>query len=389
MCCNRERGTLANSTTKNLCLTESRQSIALNTTLTLKLPVYTLFHLIRSAGDAMRRSSGLGRFSWKATNLRIGIYYKGISIFQLKLYQVFESQHGTWTESIDEIDRVLQIRPTDILDDRKRNELMFDSSLKVSEQYFAILQILRIMREWICDALKDLERQKEIWQSDRGYRLSRKLDESIIESNWEVLVSLQQGFEKILLDRIDRKTEEVKSLRDGLFNATSVLEAQRGTEINQYLFVFTVTTIFYLPVSFVATLFGMHLFDSESLHRTRTSFYVSTVLISVVTYVLSGFAAWWVGNSERRQRLKRYWKSLRAESASETNSETKQASTGKESTPVLAEEKSKSKTLWSGLRSRKHKDNDEEFQLPDLGELNVSTRESHSSSPDLARPTTQ
>ena len=37
-----------------------------------------------------------------------------------------------------------------------------------------------------------------------------------------------------------------------MFNATSVNEAKKSTQLNHYIFVFTVITIIYLPLSFIA-----------------------------------------------------------------------------------------------------------------------------------------
>ncbi|KAF2802242.1 uncharacterized protein BDZ99DRAFT_401745 [Mytilinidion resinicola] len=270
---------------------------------------------------------------------------------------------------------------------------MFDSSLDRSKQYFIVLQLLRIMGEWISGALKDLEQQKGGWLQDQEYRKyamiafherelradpSRgvpeldeiDLEEKVISANWEALITYQRRHEKLLLDRIDKKTEEIKSLRDGvshrrLFNATSVLETRKGTAINQYLFVFTVITIFYLPLSFVASIFGMHLFDSEDNHRTQASFYISTVLISILTYILSGFGAWWVGDSVRRQKLKRGWKSWTSKSAKDNEfPEVDLLVAEKNRGPVTPKEKKKT-SRWSGLRSRKGKyGKDEEAQPP-------------------------
>jgi hypothetical protein len=101
---------------------------------------------------------------------------------------------------------------------------MFDRSLEKSELYFAVLQILRIMSEWISESVTDLENKKEDWGSfheiwDAEHPISenaRGIDKRLINSNWDLLVSHQAKLVKVLRDRIERKTKEVESLRDGV-----------------------------------------------------------------------------------------------------------------------------------------------------------------------------
>ena len=107
---------------------------------------------------------------------------------------------------------------------------MFDNnSFSRSELYFTTLQILRISSEWIRGGIEDLEslagasvwryRGLEAW----GYGVKRSRPESttanvsrVLEQNWENVISHQKSLGKPLLDRIEKKTEEVKSLRDGV-----------------------------------------------------------------------------------------------------------------------------------------------------------------------------
>jgi hypothetical protein len=108
-------------------------------------------------------------------------------------------------------------------------------------------------------------------------------------------------------------------------------------------------TIFYLPLSFVAVrvsslrkdladtswqqaLFGMHLFDGDDLQKTRSSFYISAVLIAIVTYVLSGLAVWWVGDLERGQELKERWQSWKAKTSNRKDKFKGSAKTNQEKT---------------------------------------------------------
>jgi hypothetical protein len=120
------------------------------------------------------------------------------------------------------------------------------------------------------------------------------------------------------------------TLATQLFNATSVREATKGTHINEYILVFTVMTVLYLPLTFVSvggisqgqrrnavvivpdvadenrdtqTLYGVALFDFEQPSQTM-SFAVSTVVISVGTYIASAALLYGV-------RQRRYHGSLR------------------------------------------------------------------------------
>lgn len=136
-----------------------------------------------------------------------------------------------------------------------------------------------------------------------------------------------------------------------LFNATSVREASCGTEIaeisirqNQYLFVFTIMTVIYLPLGFVTvgstslsllpsvttgsssrglylshlrgkssevvsrcktnnlqSIFGMHLFDTDDsgVVAARPKFYIALVALSISTYITAGLAYWLVRSRKK------------------------------------------------------------------------------------------
>lgn len=122
-----------------------------------------------------------------------------------------------------------------------------------------------------------------------------------------------------------------------LFNAVSVREAVKSTQISQYLLVFTVVTIIFLPPSFIAvrnfclvqprgatspdsastltqpnfqTFYGMHLFDgpdglSES---TQKSFWIAFCSVTGGTYILAAGALTGVN---KRKRI-RGWLSVRS-----------------------------------------------------------------------------
>ncbi|KAK7946458.1 uncharacterized protein PG986_010779 [Apiospora aurea] len=191
----------------------------------------------------------------------------------------------------------------DVFDSKKRSSLMFetssDSKFQSSDRYFFVTELLRISTEWIKETGHDLELPQsrinaimtrlmedgtDYYGEEPPNAASWKACSDVISHNWTIVFRQYNKYEKDLLDRIERKTQEVKTLRDGLFSATSVREATKGTNINEYILVFTVMTITYLPLGFVSTLYGMDMFDFEIPGQTR-SFAITTVVVSLATYL--------------------------------------------------------------------------------------------------------
>jgi len=95
---------------------------------------------------------------------------------------------------------------------------MIDSdSMETTALHFTILDILRVMDEWIRQSGNALKSCQHTWKNYlRAQKHQDKRDGANITSNWEVLISCHGDLCKILLDRISQKTEEIKNLRDGV-----------------------------------------------------------------------------------------------------------------------------------------------------------------------------
>jgi hypothetical protein len=116
----------------------------------------------------------------------------------------------------------------DVLDPLKRASIMFDnSSFTRSEFYFTTLQLLRISFEWIRGSMEDLQNLAEASATCSDfphYRTPiRSEDDStsmnvsrVLKQNWKSVLSHQKSLSEALLDRIEKKTEEVKGLQDGV-----------------------------------------------------------------------------------------------------------------------------------------------------------------------------
>lgn len=110
------------------------------------------------------------------------------------------------------------------------------------------------------------------------------------------------GLEKIDHEN-DEKMKEIKALREHLFSGTSVFESRRAiqqqaitvTQGNN-IKVLTLVTIFFLPLTFVTSVFGM---TNMNPRDDFVRFGIVTVVICVPTYMLigslntgSGFEFW-------------------------------------------------------------------------------------------------
>jgi len=95
---------------------------------------------------------------------------------------------------------------------------MFDTSFQRSRIYFQTLQILRIFTQMIERTRRDVECLNPhvnpgLPFTKSGYRPS---EDATILANWDILWEFYTQKEEYLLKRISNKTEEVKSLRDGV-----------------------------------------------------------------------------------------------------------------------------------------------------------------------------
>lgn len=109
------------------------------------------------------------------------------------------------------------------------DELMFDGSFARSKLYFRLLQILRIFSESIKETREtvtflnptssDFAYDKTHFQDlidNEATRPNAEHELRALESNWKIISQFYDEAEKLLLQRIATKTEEIKTLRDGV-----------------------------------------------------------------------------------------------------------------------------------------------------------------------------
>ncbi|KAK8040378.1 hypothetical protein PG991_000166 [Apiospora marii] len=235
------------------------------------------------------------------------MWYGGIAIYQKALVDVLDGWHKDWEKLLIMLDDVMTVQIEDIYDTKKRASLMFETStgskFERSDRYFFVTELLRISAEWIKETgndlqhlqavttrelLKGIAHAKHNYNGEHPNTISWEACADVISHNWTIVFQAYEKYEKDLLGKIERKAQEVKSLRDGLFSATSVREATKSTSINEYILVFT-----------VMTLYGIDMFNFDIPGQT-TSFAITTVLVSLATYL----AAWGIMYGVRQRRKK-------------------------------------------------------------------------------------
>lgn len=119
----------------------------------------------------------------------------------------------------------------DILNDDSSSHLMFDSSFARSRVYFKTLEMLRIFGDIIRETGRDLQEMdpERLLQGafrragwDVRYFLKEDpIKDKALWENWRILSGFQTAAEDRLLRRITEKSEEIKSLRDGVSSTES------------------------------------------------------------------------------------------------------------------------------------------------------------------------
>ncbi|KAL6923038.1 hypothetical protein FSST1_000312 [Fusarium sambucinum] len=237
-----------------------------------------------------------------------------ITQYLIEICRVFELSMEAWRKTLDSIDELVHVNLSDF-DDRDRIEdLMFDKSFNRSRDYFVALQLLRIMDEWINEVV--------------GSMLELKDDSSLkhpVFSSFQSTENLSAADRYMkeragpVQRRIQKKTEEINSLRDGLFNATSLRESTKAMALNQAIYVFTVVTVLFTPVSFLATFWALPFLNNpregSEIVPEPSAFRNSFIVMPLLTYALVLGIAWHVGSENPNVTLSRLikatWRELR------------------------------------------------------------------------------
>ncbi|KAF3021964.1 hypothetical protein E8E14_010100 [Neopestalotiopsis sp. 37M] len=224
----------------------------------------------------------------------------GFVQFLIVLARAIDHWAKCWDAMLDKIDETVGVQLQDTLDKKRWEMLMFDNSFQLSEQYFTVLQLLRIYQDWIVEAEEGIDSLgEELINQCRSWHAWQHQLSPVDEVEWPLLMeNLKSNFSNVngffrqrvnsLKERIQRKKDEVESLRDGLFNAASLRENLKANTMNLYIGVFTIVTVFFTPLSFIATFWAIPYTSTDARSSTPKEFLTSFITVPLLTYIASG-----------------------------------------------------------------------------------------------------
>ncbi|KAK3291017.1 uncharacterized protein B0H64DRAFT_411153 [Chaetomium fimeti] len=240
----------------------------------------------------------------------------GLSHFLLMALTMFERWEAEWMFALDQINDTVSFSLLDTLEDERLDLFMFDESFRLSRAYFATLQTLRVASQTIDDDIKEWSHLRERWSDivvSSGMFNSEELAASA--NNWNVVSARIETRANRVRAAIARKSEEVTSLRDGLFNATSLRESTKGMALNRAVYVFTVVTVLYTPIGFLTSFWAMPVLDdggadsdkSGGRYSLPTGFLASFIAVPLLTYLICIAVVWVLGSDNVDRRLEMLW----------------------------------------------------------------------------------
>lgn len=173
-----------------------------------------------------------------------------------------------------------------------------DVALSRSKKYFWAIEFLKEMEKSVQDNIRQLDRLSQLLRANPPPvgRSSRDF-EARLRKQEGALAKLEA-----LRVRFTQKREEAVALRDGLFNASAVMESRMSTKLGENIKLLTFVSIFFLPLSFCTVSFslfaplqcvGSDADKKKSLWSVNDEIFSLTALaatmpvLSVLTYIIT------------------------------------------------------------------------------------------------------
>lgn len=229
-------------------------------------------------------------------------YVNGPEAFLITIRAEFKDAAKRLTEVHNRISDLVRMPPNFMFNREARDRLLFeDEEFTFSRRYFWAHQSLGIMNEDIQEMMRSFRSvfTEHVW--DGSSKIIWPGDESVSSryANWRKRMKVLRadienelhGLEEIA-NMNTEKMKEIKNLRDNLFSGTSVLESRKSVEVSMItvqqghnIKLLTLVTIFFLPLTFVTSVFGMTNMPQDGGFH---AFGVVTAVICLPTYMLIG-----------------------------------------------------------------------------------------------------
>ncbi|KAF7937244.1 uncharacterized protein EAE98_001558 [Botrytis deweyae] len=188
-----------------------------------------------------------------------------------------------WDELYQHIEGLLH---EDFMDPATYVELLFDDeNFSQSRLYFWVIGCVNEFQISIEDNVKQ-------WTLFREARVESYLERNHGDLSRDSLMKIQNLAKKIDVEveslinwqsQFKHQQETAQAFRDGLFNASALMESRASTRLGENVKLLTYVSIFYLPLAFCAALWAIPDITSSS---TRSPFILTTILVGFVTYMI-------------------------------------------------------------------------------------------------------
>ena len=202
-----------------------------------------------------------------------------------------------------------------------RDELLFESrNYTYSRRYFWAFQTFAMFNDEI-EAMTSQYQDtftEAVWSGEHPFIWPGTKDKSARYQNWrkKKMMSLKRQFEKeiasleAVLASNKREQDDINHMREQLFSGTSVQESRQAVELAKFTFqqgqnirLLTLVSIFFLPLTFVTSVFGMTNMPQND-NFVRFGIVVATVCVPC--YVLIGLV-----EGRSFERLAVFWQWLK------------------------------------------------------------------------------
>jgi Mg2+ and Co2+ transporter CorA len=225
-------------------------------------------------------------------------YVNGPEAFLVTLLEEYRDASKRFLELNERIVKMVT-PPNDFLFNKQlRDKLLFENNdYTYSRRYFWAFQALALLNDEIQAMISEYKEifTADVWSGEHKYIWPGTAETSSRYSNFRKKLShLQKQFEKEIeqlqhvLELNEREQKDIKSLRDQLFSGTSVLESREAVNqarisvVQGYnIRLLTLVSIFFLPLMFVTSVFGMTNMPPKDSFRP---FGIVTATICVPTY---------------------------------------------------------------------------------------------------------